>query len=309
MANIPTTAWAETTPSGGDNISAGDNRIREMKTQIREVIDVDHDFPSSGQAADVGQHKKVTLQEQADLGTGAVGATILGSQTVSGKGELVYTDEDDNDIQITSGGNIDGASVRLDNNESLTATDNAGTGTVALIKANASDQAEITPAALAAGGIVLPEITAPTTAANQGGLYTKNDGTQTELYFREESNGDEVQITKSGTLNTTGFGDWETRSENTAYQAATDGFFVGYIVAASSGYNCGSIVAYSDSGSTPTTIRSAGNVMVASAAISQSAYSLNGGFSIPVKKGHYYKGVLSSTGTVSATYYWIPLGV
>jgi hypothetical protein len=106
MANIPTTAWAETTPSGGDNLSAGDNRIREMKTQIREVIDVDHDFPSSGQAADVGQHKKVTLQEQADLGTGAVGATILGSQTVSGKGELVYTDEDDNDIQLTSAGKI-----------------------------------------------------------------------------------------------------------------------------------------------------------------------------------------------------------
>jgi hypothetical protein len=106
MANIPTTAWAETTPSGGDNLSAGDNRIREMKTQIREVIDVDHDFPSSGQAANVGQHKKVTLQEQADIGTGAVGATILGSQTVSGKGELVYTDEDDNDIQFTSGGKI-----------------------------------------------------------------------------------------------------------------------------------------------------------------------------------------------------------
>ena len=29
----------------------------------------------------------------------------------------------------------------------------------------------------------------------------KNDGTQTELYFREESNGDEVQITNDGTIN------------------------------------------------------------------------------------------------------------
>jgi hypothetical protein len=106
MSLVPQTSWNESSPAGGDNISAGDNRIREMKTQIREVIDVDHDFPSSGQAADVGQHKKVTLQEQADLGTGAVGATILGSQTVSGKGELVYTDEDDNDIQFTSGGKI-----------------------------------------------------------------------------------------------------------------------------------------------------------------------------------------------------------
>ena len=104
MANVPSVSWDETSPAGSDNISAGDNRIRELKTQVREVIDVDHDFPSSGQAADVGQHKQVTLQEQADLGTGAVGATILGSQTVSGKGELVYTDEDDNDIQITTGG-------------------------------------------------------------------------------------------------------------------------------------------------------------------------------------------------------------
>lgn len=106
MSLIPQVAWSELTPAGSDQINAGDNRVRELKTQIREVIDVDHDFPSSGQAADVGQHKKVTLQEQANLGTGAVGATILGSQTINGKGELVYTDEDDNDIQLTDAGEI-----------------------------------------------------------------------------------------------------------------------------------------------------------------------------------------------------------
>lgn len=107
---VPTTSWDENTPAGSDNISQGDDRIRELKTQIREVINVDHDFPSSGQATDVGQHKQVTLQEQSDLGTGAVNATILGSQTASGKGELVYTDEDDNDVQITSGGYVNGDS-------------------------------------------------------------------------------------------------------------------------------------------------------------------------------------------------------
>jgi hypothetical protein len=104
MADVPTVAWSETTPAGGDNIALGDNRIREMKTQIREVIDVDHDFPSSGKAADVGQHKRVTLQEQADLGTGATGVPILGAQTADGKAELVFTDEDDNDIQLTKAG-------------------------------------------------------------------------------------------------------------------------------------------------------------------------------------------------------------
>ncbi len=201
MANVPTTSWDETSPAGSQSILLGDNRIREFKTQVREVIGVDHDFPSSGQAADNGQHLRVTLQEQADLGSGAEGVPILGAQTINSKAELVFTDEDDNDIQITSAGYIDGASVRLDNDESLTATDNAGTGTVSLIKANASDQAEVTPALLADGGVIPPEITAPTTAANQGALYTKNDGTQTELYFREESAGDEVQLTKGGSIN------------------------------------------------------------------------------------------------------------
>lgn len=107
----PTVSWSETTPAGGDALNQGDNRIRELKTQIREVIDVDHDFPSSGSASDVGQHKKCTFQEQADLGTGAVSATILGSQTVAGKGELVYTDEDNNDVQITSAGKIRAESI------------------------------------------------------------------------------------------------------------------------------------------------------------------------------------------------------
>lgn len=100
----PTTGWDETSPAGSDALNAGDNRIREMKTQIREVVDVDHKFASSGSDADNGCHDQVTLLEKADLGTGAVGKTILGSQTVSTKGELVYTDEDDNDIVLTKGG-------------------------------------------------------------------------------------------------------------------------------------------------------------------------------------------------------------
>jgi len=111
MPLIPTTSYDPTSPAGSQAISLGDDAIRLLKVQIQEVIDVDHDFPSSGQAADVGQHKQVTLQEKADLGTGAAGATILGSQTVSGKGELVYTDEDDNDIQITSAGKIKAESI------------------------------------------------------------------------------------------------------------------------------------------------------------------------------------------------------
>lgn len=104
--SVPTQSWDETKPAGSRSIKLGDNDIREFKTQIREIIGVDHDLPSSGSANDIGQHLRVTLQEQADLGTGAEGTTILGNQTISGKGELVYTDEDDNDVQLTTGGKI-----------------------------------------------------------------------------------------------------------------------------------------------------------------------------------------------------------
>jgi hypothetical protein len=44
-------------------------------------------------------------------------------------------------------------------------------------------------------GLLLDEIAAPTVAANQGGIYTKAADSQTELYFRGESDDDEVQLT------------------------------------------------------------------------------------------------------------------
>lgn len=41
---------------------------------------------------------------------------------------------------------------------------------------------------------------APSTAASEGAIYTKDSGTQPELFYREESDGDEVQITSNGAL-------------------------------------------------------------------------------------------------------------
>lgn len=102
--SVPTISWSENEPAGSDNIALGDNVIRRAKTQIREVIDVDHKFASSGQDADNGKHDQVSLLEKADIGTGAEGKPILGAQTINGKPELVFTDEDDNDVQLTKGG-------------------------------------------------------------------------------------------------------------------------------------------------------------------------------------------------------------
>lgn len=53
------------------------------------------------------------------------------------------------------------------------------------------------------GGISVPEGSAPSTAASEGALYTKDTSGQPELFYREESDGDEVQITSGGSLNVT----------------------------------------------------------------------------------------------------------
>ena len=104
MANVPTVAHNEGTPAGTDYIRDGDNRIREWKTQVREIIAVDHKMDSSGQGATWGMHKQITLIETADIGSGATGLPILGAQTVGAEPELVYTDEGDTDIQLTKVG-------------------------------------------------------------------------------------------------------------------------------------------------------------------------------------------------------------
>lgn len=111
MANLPTVAWDENSPAGSQAVSLGDDRIRELKTQVREVVAVDHKFGSSGNDADNGKHNQVHLLEQADIGTGVNTKPILGGQTVAGKPELVYTNEDDVDIQITTGTKINTAAL------------------------------------------------------------------------------------------------------------------------------------------------------------------------------------------------------
>jgi hypothetical protein len=103
---IPTVPLANT-PAGGAYVRDGDDRIREYKLQMHEIMEVDHDFPETGNSLTVGQHKQLTLQEKADLGTGAAGVCLLGAETtVDAKPELVYTDEDDDSVQITKDGKL-----------------------------------------------------------------------------------------------------------------------------------------------------------------------------------------------------------
>lgn len=103
------------------------------------------------------------------------------------------------------------------------------------------------------------------------------------------------------------FGARATRNDNTEYQAATDGYFLGIIIAGASA-SAGRIIAYVDTTATPTTVLGGANVVVSTGTLTESAYGNYGSFCIPVKSGNYYKGVKSSTGNApTVTYWWIPI--
>jgi hypothetical protein len=95
-------SWDSGKPEAGIAANLLDNRIRTNNEALEAAIDQDHDFTTSG--TQTGKHNMVSLIETDDLGTGAEGLPILGAQTADGKAELVFTDEDDNDIQITKAG-------------------------------------------------------------------------------------------------------------------------------------------------------------------------------------------------------------
>ena len=130
------------TPAGSDDPSEADDRMRETKAAVQERLAVDHKFSLTGtevSATDSGEHTKITFN-----------VTLADPTQVSGKAhlymkndELFYQDDTNTTKQLTNGGalNIVGAEILgiLANNTFFTAVDNAGTGTVDLIKADASD--------------------------------------------------------------------------------------------------------------------------------------------------------------------------
>jgi hypothetical protein len=101
---IPTTSWDETSPAGSQSRALGDDRIREMKTQLREVIAVDHIMSSSGNSATTGYHNWVTFQTQGSDPLNIANTFRLFAKDVSDKAELHLIDEDGNTQQLTSGG-------------------------------------------------------------------------------------------------------------------------------------------------------------------------------------------------------------
>ena len=106
MSNIPTVTWSETSPTASSVMGLGDDRIRELKTQLREVFAVDHEMGSSGQDTDWGYHKVVKLIVQSAKPAAIASTGQAYQREISDINELHYEDENGTETQITSNGTI-----------------------------------------------------------------------------------------------------------------------------------------------------------------------------------------------------------
>ena len=105
---IPTIQWDESNPSGQGQKAKGGERIREFKTQLREILGVDHYMTSSGNGDQWGFHDKVTLYEQSSDPLPSVNTGVLYTKEVNSKAELFWNSENDflSAMQLTSEGDF-----------------------------------------------------------------------------------------------------------------------------------------------------------------------------------------------------------
>ena len=110
--------------------------------------------------------------------------------------------------------------------------------------------------------------------------------------FYNDDNGNITKIANNGFFS--GLGDYESKSSDTAYQAATDGYILAY--AYTSSKTAHGVYTYVDENSSPTTERARFG--------SGNDNTHKGSSCVPVKAGDYYKVTDSA---VTATVYWIPM--
>ena len=93
----------EASPADSDDRSAGAEKIRHLKVDIRERMEKDHYMDIAGTDADHGEHKQVTLRSGA-APTYQASKVIVYAKNVDGVAELFAKDGDGNEIQITAEG-------------------------------------------------------------------------------------------------------------------------------------------------------------------------------------------------------------
>lgn len=116
MAVKPTEPWDETNPPNSQDAGQGDNRIRELKTQLREVIGSDHSFPTSPDQSEThGYHTILHLIQQSTPSLIVDIGQLYVKNVDTDHTELFYLDEDGNEVQLTNLGTVVGSGPKQGN--------------------------------------------------------------------------------------------------------------------------------------------------------------------------------------------------
>lgn len=263
-------AWNETTPTNATISNEIDDVERDTKIAVRSRMVVEHLWPSSQAATnEAGLHRYITLAAQTAMPGLVVGTnTQVGAlycSTAAGN-PLMYVYTSGSAMMIVASGGI------LNN---TFGTITVGTSFVSNMIINSVSTGSVT-------------------ATNQGALYIKSTGTQSELFFREELSGDEVQLTTLGDVKQHILGTYTTGlSGGVNYTAATDGFAIGNL---KPNGNLATAKGYTDNTATPSQI-----VAECGSGPDQTSQSII----FPVKKG--YKWRIDFTVESGSTVNWIPL--
>lgn len=160
-----TRVWEETHPAGTEAASLGDDRIRNLKFDLGERLEVMlYGFNISDGTGDEATPgvKVLNFKEQASLATPSANQINVAAKVgVDGdaKAQLWAEDEDGNERQLTktsgsalrlnvkagdyAADSIDQDDIRLANNSSLTGRNQAGDGDVNIVKVNTSNEVEL----------------------------------------------------------------------------------------------------------------------------------------------------------------------
>lgn len=120
-------AFDKTKPAGTTPLKTSDDQIRANNEALETAIGQDHDFATGG--TQTGKHKQVIFKAPITKPSLAADEGALFTKTVSTKSELVYEDEDGDEVQITDDGHI-ASDVKIGTTSriSMTAGDQAITG-------------------------------------------------------------------------------------------------------------------------------------------------------------------------------------
>ena len=221
-------AWVRTydidTPDGSiDDPAEAADRMNEIKLATQERENVDHNWPLTGSEvsdADAGEHRKITLRTLTAVAIAALTATKAYLYRLVTDGELYFKDDDDNTIQLTSGGKILSASLDMKDEDDM-ASDSA---THTLSQQSSKAYADAVGAAVAAAAAAALVASVPTGGTSSRVDSDGNNMLKTHAYLAQTAGFVNAYITGAAgfidiyvgaTDNPAGVGDMIDRGEHT----------------------------------------------------------------------------------------------